>query len=415
MKHFIIVWLGTVMLCTLSVYSQTRDLNYYLELSMENSPLLKDYNSRMVMNKIDSLIQRANFNPTVGFSTGGVYAPDVKGYGYDRANVDRENFNALLSIHQAIIGRKNRATQLEAYKLENQAVQTSQKLSQQELRVAITTQYIAAYGNLQEKDYQEEIVGILQKEGELLKTLTEKSVYKQTDYLNFQISLQQQVLLLQQQRASYKDKVAVLNYLCGKVDTSEVVLEAPDLVPQLSTSYESTLQYRQFQIDSLKNKNSDALIDYDYHPKVNAFADAGFNSTFAERPYRNMGASIGLTLSVPFYDGGQRKKQHQKIKLQEQVRQDYQTFSQHQYEQQLVQLYQQLAQTEGIIRQAQLIVVQTLTLIKAYSRLLQNGEASITDYVLALNNYLDAKHAEQMNRNNKLQIINQINYWNHEQ
>lgn len=326
MKRLIIVWLCAFVLCIPSIYSQSRNLDYYLKLSMENSPLLKEYDNRIVINKIDSLIHRTYFKPSVGFSTSNVYAPDIKGYGFDRANIDKENLNALLSVNQVIIGRKNRHTQLASYQLDNQAMQTTKKISEQELKLTVTAQYIATYGNLQEISYQEEILDIMKQEGDLLRKLTEKAIYKQTDYLNFQITLQQQILLLKQQQADYKDKVAVLNYLCGVVDTTGVTLETPDMVLQLPISYELTLQYNQFRIDSLKNSNSNALIDYGYRPKVNLFANAGFNSTFSVKPYQNFGASIGLTLSVPVYDGGQRKKQHHKIKIQEQTRQNYQTF-----------------------------------------------------------------------------------------
>lgn len=414
MKRFITIWLCIFVLCIPYTYSQSRDLNYYLRLSSENSPLLKDYNNRVVINKIDSLIHQSNFRPAVGFSTSDTYAPTIKGYGYDHAIIDGGNYNALLSINQVILGKKNRTTQLESYNLESQTIRNNQKLSEQDLKSTITTQYIAAYGNLQEISYQEEILSLMKKEGELLRKLTEKTVYKQTDYLNFRISLQQQQLSLQQQKADYNDKVALLNYLCGEVDTGEVILEDPEMVLKLPLPFESTLQHSQFRIDSLKNKNSDALIDYGYRPKVNVFADAGFNSTLRVNPYKNFGASIGLTLSVPIYDGGLRKKQHHKIKVSEQTRQDYQQFAHHQYEQKLAQLYQQLRQTDGIIAQAQIIVTQTQTLMNAYSKLLQSGDIGITDYILTLSNFLNAKHVVTVNLNNKQQIINLINYWNYE-
>jgi hypothetical protein len=40
------------------------------------------------------------------------------------------------------------------------------------------------------------------------------------------------------------------------------------------------------------------------------------------------------------------------------------------------------------------------------------GDARIADYVIAINNYLNAKNIITQNTINKLQLISQINYWN---
>jgi len=399
---------------TSGLQAQTTDLSYYIHRSIENSPLLKDYQNQTMMNRMDSLILKATYRPQVNFSSINNYPPIVKGYGYDEAISNGGNYSALLTVSQTIIGRGNMKERLNTYSLENQSVQNAKKISEQDLKLAVTTQYLTAYGILQEFQFNEDIEKLLKKEEVLLKKLTENTVYKQTDYLNFQVTLQQQQLLVSQQKADYQNNIALLNYLCGIADTSFVQLENPEIALRPSPSFENTLQYYNFQIDSLKIKNSDVLIDYDYRPKLDVYADAGFNSSFAYTPYKNFGASIGLSLVVPIYDGGQRQKQHSKMKASEDTRKNYQDFSRQQYRQQTGQLVQQLEQTEGIIDQAQNVVRSAQTLVEAYSKQMQTGDAAITDYILSINNYLNAKHVIIQQTNNKLQIINQINYWNYE-
>jgi outer membrane protein TolC len=407
-------WIVILLLLPIGLYAQTNNLSYYIDRSLENSPLLKEYQNQTIINRMDSLILKAGYHPQVNFSTAGMWAPIVKGWGYDEIITNKGYYDALFTISQTIIGRGNLKTQLNTYALENQSVQNVQKISEQDLKLAVTTQYITAYGILQEIQFNEEIKNLLDKENVFLKQLTERTVYKQIDYLNFQVTLQQQQLFIDQQRAEYKNNLALLNYLCGIVDTSFVQLENPDIALQPSLAFENTLQYFNFQIDSLKIKNSDALIDYAYRPKLDAYADAGYNSTFAYQPYKNFGASIGLSLIVPIYDGGQRQKQHNKIKATEQSRENYLDFSRKQYRQQLEQLVQQLNQTEQLINQTQGVINSTQTLIDAYGKLMQSGDVSITDYILSINNYLSAKHVITQQIINKIQIINQINYWNHE-
>ncbi len=394
--------------------AQTKDLNYYVNSALKNSPLLKDYQNQVVINRLDSLIHRAAYKPQVNFSTINVYAPNINGWGYDVGIIDNGTFNALFTMRQTIIGGGNKKSQLQSYNLENQTLQNTVKLSEQDLKLAVASQYIVAYNILQEIIYNEEIRDLLKKEEVALKKLTEKTVYKQTDYLNFLVSLKQQLLLINQQKADYKNNIALLNYVCGIVDTTDIQLSDPNILLLPLPMFENTLQYNQFLLDSLKLRNSDEQIDYAYRPKLDVFADAGFNSTLTYQAYKNFGASIGLSLVVPLYDGGQRQKQHNKFKAAEQTRRNYLDFSRNQYQQQLVQLYQQLSQTDGIIKQAQEVVRYTQALMEAHGKLLQTGDASVTDYVLAINNFLNARHMVIQSTNNRMQIINQINYWNYE-
>ena len=396
------------------LHAQTNDLNFYVRHALENSPLLKEYQNQMVINRLDSFILQAEYKPSVDFTTANFWAPIVDGFGYDQSIFHKGRNSAVLTVRQTIMGRENLKNRLNSYTLDNQSLQNAKSISEQDLKLAITTQYITVYGMMQEILFNEEIINQLEKESVILKKLTETTLYKQTDYLNFYIALQRQQLLASQQEAEYKNNLALLNYLCGLSDTSFVQLEEPDIILQPVLSFENTLQYYNFQIDSLKILNNNALIDLAYRPKFDIFADAGFVSTFDNYTYKHFGASIGFSLVIPIYDGNQRQKQHNKLKVFEQIRKDYQDFSRQQYRQRLEQLYQQLAQMDEIISQAQTVVNSTQMLIDAYGKQMQTGDAAITDYQLAMNNYLSAKHVITQHAINKIQIINQINYWNHE-
>ena len=394
--------------------AQTNDLNYYINYSLENSPLLKDFHNQSVINRLDSFILKAEYLPQVDFTSYNHLSPIVNGFGYDYAIYKKYHITAVMTVRQTIIGRDNMKTRLNVYSLDNQSVDNEKKITEQELKLAVSAQYIAAYGILEEILFNEELATLLQKEEVLLKKLTEKTVYKMTDYLNFQVTLQQQQLLVSQQKAEYKDHLALLNYLCGIVDTSYLLLKKPDIALQPLLTFENTLEFANFQIDSLKILNNNALINFAYRPKLDVFADAGYRSTFFLDPYKNFGASIGLSLSIPVYDGNQRKQQQQKLKVTEQTRKNYRDFSQQQYRQRLEQLHQQLDETDRLIRQAQTVVESTQKLMNAYAIQLQTGDATVTDYVLSMHQLMNAQHVITQQTNQKLQIINQINYWNHE-
>ena len=87
------------------------------------------------------------------------------------------------------------------------------------------------------------------------------------------------------------------NYICGVVDTALVFLEAPE-TQNTNLSFESSVYREAFVADSLQLANKAALILYDYKPKISAFTDAGYQSSFISAPYKNLGFSLGIAVSL---------------------------------------------------------------------------------------------------------------------
>ena len=68
--------------------------------------------------------------------------------------------------------------------------------------------------------------------------------------------------------------------------------------------------------------------------------------------------------------------------------------------------------TDKIIAVSEKQIGYAEMLMEAQKKLVESGDARITDYILSINNYLFAKNTVTQNAINKFQIINQINYWN---
>ena len=388
------------------------DLDFYLGQALQNSPLLKDYHNQVLLGEVDSQLVRASYRPQVNGNSTNIYAPSIHGWGYDQAISNGGNFTTVAAVTQTLIGRQHLDAQYETIRLQNQGRDNSAKLSEQDLKKSITAQYIITYGDLQQLTFNRDIYDLLQKESTLLKDLTEKNVYRQTDYLAFLVTLKQEALLLQELTIQYRNDHGTLNYLCGIVDTAATALRAPGIELQSLPDITHSIFFRQFHLDSLTLRNSRSLIDFSYRPKANLYGDAGYSSSLMYEPYKNFGVSFGIMLSVPIYDGHQRKMQYSKLDIQERTRSGYKDFFTRQYSQQLAQLSQQLKATEDLIGQINEQVRYSQTLIDVNGKLLETGDAKIADYILALNNYLNAKNLLTQNNITRLQIINQINYWN---
>jgi outer membrane protein TolC len=286
----------------------------------------------------------------------------------------------------------------------------SSQLSVQDLRKTVISQYITAYGSLQQLKFSQEVIDLLLKEDTVFKKLTQNNVYKQADYLAFLVTLKQQQIQLLQARIQYKTDFATLNYISGITDTSTVELSEPRITRAVMLDVQNSIFFRKFRLDSLRLANSNSLIDYSYKPKANVFADGGYNTDFVQ-PAKNFGTSFGFNITMPIYDGGQRKLLHKKIQLEEETRQYYKYFFSKQYSQQIDQLNQQIDETEKLFSQINEQIKYSETLIKVDTHLLQTGDLKISDLILAINNYLTIKNLLTQTTINRLQLINQLNYW----
>jgi outer membrane protein TolC len=392
--------------------AQTYTLDHYLELAQNNSPLLKDLRNQVATNQLDSLRIRAGYKPQVNATSAGLYAPVVGGYGYAAAITNEHTLNALMGINQSLDSKKNIAAQVNAITLLSQSVNNSAKISEQDLKKAVTAQYITAYGSLQQLKFNQEIVTLLNQEEDLLKKLTRANVYHQSDYLTFLVTLKQQQLALLQARMQYKNDYATLNYLTGIADTSYMELQTPGLQKTIKADIGNSIFFGQYKLDSLKLVNSRTLVDFAYKPKINLLADGGYNSDFASQPYKNWGLSVGFSFTLPVYDGGQRKLQYRKLSLEEDTRRTYKAFFDVQYRQQIAQLNQQIEGNESLLRQIDEQMKFSESLIKVDTKLMQTGDLRIADLVLAINNYLSIKNLKTQTNITNLQLINQLNYWN---
>lgn len=396
---------------TFKSWPQNNNLDYFISQAITGSPLLKDYQNQILSFSLDSQIIRASLKPQVNGVSNNSYAPIINGYGYDEVITNGQQISALISVSKSFLSNQSIASQIASLRIQSQALANNIKISEQDVIKAVTDQYIVAYGEQLQLDFNREINRLLKKEDSLLKILTRQNVYKQADYLAFIVTLQQQLLTTSQLEIQFDFDYAALNYLAGIVDTVATRLQEPQLNPKIAGDITTSVFYRQFVLDSLKLSNDRMQIDLTYKPKITAYADAGYNSSLLYLPYKNLGTSIGVNLTIPIYDGRQKKLQYSRIDIQERTRNYKKDFFIQQHTQQRLQLIQQLNATDRLIDQVNKQIQYTETLIHVNEKLLATGDIRLTDFILSLNNYFNAKNLVTLNYIGRLKIVNQLNYW----
>jgi hypothetical protein len=393
-------------------FGQNNTLEFFIAQAEENSPLIKDFNNQILSSRLDSFLLRASLKTQVNFISSNSYAPVLHGFGYDQAITNSANISALVQANRNFFSASNTGNQLAAIRFQNQALADTIRISEQDIRRAVTEQYIIAYGDQLIMDFNLEIFDLLQKEEVALKKLTQASVYRQADYLAFYTTVQQQQFAYLQSRIQYNTDYLTLNYFAGIVDTAVQRISNPNLNDSMQFDFYHSVFYQRFTTDSLRLATEKAIINYEYKPRLGAYSDAGFVSSLLGNSFRNFGISFGLSLAVPIYNAHQKQYRLQQVDLRERTRLANKEFFVNQYQQQIAQLNQQLHASDLLVKTINDQIRYVKTLITANAKLLQTGDIRISDYVLALTNYINARNLLNQNYINRLRIVNQINYWN---
>ena len=157
--------------------------------------------------------------------------------------------------------------------------------------------------------------------------------------------------------------------------------------------------------------NADRQINFDYRPKLSVYADGGYLSSLSYMPWKNFGLSAGLSLVIPIYNGGQKRMEHDQIAIAEETRADYRNYFNSQYRQQIHMLMDQLASQEPLIGQCKEQMTYAKALIDANRDLLRTGDVSVTDYLLSVSNFINARNLLIDTLQARYNLINEINYW----
>jgi hypothetical protein len=409
-KKFLIIFLFFVY--PIFSIAQNKDLNYFINNSVTNNPRTTELQNLMLANSLDSQLIIAGNRFQITGNGNAYYAPVFGGYGYDAAITNGQQLSALVALNKQIYNKRNLSLQFKTLQIQKDSLNITSAISKQDIKKAIVTQYITTYGDQLQLDFNNEVIKLLANEESLLKILTQKNVYKQADYLSFLVTLQQQQLIRNQLLVQYKNNYATLNYLAGIIDTTTEPLNAPDIEVVHNFDTVNSPFFLNYKIDSLRILNRRSIIDYSYRPKVNLFADAGYQSTFTILPYKNFGTNVGINLTIPIYDGHQRQIQYSKLNIEERTRQKQKEFFTSQFKQQIQQLEQQLNDLESLNGPINQQIKYLQTLIDVNGKLLETGDIKITDYVLALNNYIASKNLIVQNQIARYLVIHQLNYWN---
>src|SRR5690242_13577795 len=119
-------------ICSTKSIGQQNSLDYYLSHAINNSPLVKDLQNQIYSFSIDSQIVRATLRPQIIGNSNNMYAPIVKGVGYDAAITNIAQVSALVSVNKTILSNKSVQSQLGSFRIQSQNAANNIRITQQD-------------------------------------------------------------------------------------------------------------------------------------------------------------------------------------------------------------------------------------------------------------------------------------------
>ncbi len=395
---------------TLVLSGQSRNLDFYLQEGLRNSPLLNDYRNQINAASSDSLLIRVGRMPQVEAKSQLLYSPFYDNFGYDEVITDGGNYMALMGVSQTIFNKKEISSKYLSVELQKKSIDNSSRLSANELIKVITDQYLNAYSVYNDLLFNRIFLKLSLDENEFVSQFVKSGIARQTDYLSLQVETQSQEILINQLEGQFKTEQSFLNRLCGLNDTDYYELNKPVIDIRGIPDILKSPGYIQYKIDSLRIENEKTTIDVRYKPKVNWFADAGFLTSNPWNFYQHFGYSAGISLNFPVYDGHQRNIEKQKLEFNENSRRTYEETYRQQYFQQLEQLNDQLKTVNETYGRTEKQLATSDMLVKILKGELETGIIQMTEYINAIKSF------RTINRNliilniQKLRIINEMNF-----
>lgn len=425
MKHVFRI-AGVLMTLSFNSTAQQKNLDYFITQAISNNPvLIENTNLQQNFQLQKEIINAQNKKPQVNFTADYLFAPfffdngkaisitsnpSPKAYGYNAGITNGGLYSALVNVSVPVLNNALVNTLYQQNKAQAAVSANSRLQVENDLKKNITEQYILAYQYQVQGDYLRKIIEQLESRKPLIAALIKQGLLQQNDYLLLDIQILSSTNDLKQLEFSYNNSIAQLRTLTALTDTANFKLDDPQIVlkPQLKEYY-----YQQkFRLDSLNLIAEENVFNAKYKPQVNLLASTGLNATELANIPHSVGLSAGFHVAVPIADGKQRKLNERKNKILLTNLQAYRNNAVILQQNNLRSAKLQIEQWQQTILLLDKQIQKQELLLEIIKEKVIKGQVTVTDYIIALQDYAVTQKNRAIAQTNVLLYTNQYNYYN---
>lgn len=404
----------------------TRSLDYYLQIAGTYSPELKENLNLQKTNILQADLIRSQLRkPQISVSADYLFAPfffnngqfisitptpSSEAYGYDAGISNGGLYSGLLNIAYPIFNGSIYKATSGQIEVQNKILKNSSSIALHNLENNVNAQYITIYQLQQQIKYSNKIIELVNDRKIIVHLLVEQGIMLQSDYLLLDIEISSRQFDIALLNTALSDAFSILNNLCGISDTTQFELIQPEIK---LTELLPRFNYEQkYTLDSLDLALQQQVTNTKYKPQVLVFGNTGLNAIDAQNIPHNIGLSAGIHLSVPIYDGHQKKIIDQQYKYTLQSLDYFRSDKIIQQKNKLNALLQQIQSAKLSISFIDKQLEQQNELLLLIKDKVASGQISVTDYLNAIKDFALANQNKIQAQTQLWQFINQYNYIN---
>lgn len=402
---------------TFGVSFSQNNLEFYLKAARENNPDIKENLAMVEKSGVQQNIIKAEYQKPKVFVSGNVnYSPlfpnkdDPKAIGYDVAITNQSLYSCLLNIQQPIFNQSIRKTISEQNMLIGKTNSEKAKLTLHQLEKNVTDRYILSYQSLNQIAFVTKIKGQLEQQKKIIEALAARGIYKKSDILLMDISIESQAAELSNLQAIYNRNIFFLNEICGITGNNDIKLVAPQF--ELKPNEIKSQFLEKFRLDSIQEVSNVNVANLKYKPQFSLYGNTGLNAIELSGIQRKFGVGVGFAMFIPIYDGHQKKYTKKIANINLEVINNYRKDFLIQKSNRLQAVLSDLSLTEQKIFEINSQLKNYKKLFEIYKIELQTGDLEIINYMNTLKSYITAQHDLTISETNKLLTINENNYYN---
>ncbi len=338
-------------------------------------------------------------------------APLDKAIGYDAGITNGGLYSVLFNLELPLLKGKQVFHLQEQNRVEVEKLRTQLDLIENELKRSVGSMYFDALAQQTTVENNRQNAALLNDEFQLIQSLTQKGLYRISDYKMMELELKSDSINLQTSVSDLELGIRQLKAACGIRDISISNLSATQMVLSELVSSPS-LFIQSFAHDSVASLAQQNSFNDRYQPQLNVYANSGLNSTSIPMIERHVGASAGIQLSYTLFDGRQKKinQEQQILRIEEAAAQK--SLKIKEVKTQAEALRQNIEKTRlELVKQKQ-IQAEYKDLLKLYQDEVQRAQISVIDLIAFLKKYSSINLDVSLKEITLNKLINEYNYWN---
>ncbi len=401
------------------------NLNFYIAQAYKNNLDLADLSYRVKYKNLNnSKIEAQYKKPKLFISADYLFAPyfnnngqlvstnpSNKAIGYDVGITNGGNYSALLNTEIPLLNHKIVSDLKLKNTLDINGLKTTEKLLKLRLKKNITFLYLEAYRQQIAYLTRLKIIAFIKSQLKIIKALTDKGIYKITDYQLFKLKFQTESLALARIKTILRLKIKQLQATAGIKDINTIYLEKSEIFINMS-SHKSSLFLDAYIKDSLSFELNKKTFNNNYLPKIKFYANSGLNATNLTNINRKVGISAGLQLNYTLFDGHQKKINTQQQQFLIDNAQKKQLLKKTEIQTSKKGLLDAINATRKNLEAENQFLKSNKKILQLFKIEVQKAQVSVINYLSIINQYNTSKLNYEFHKIDLYELINEYNFLN---